>query len=310
MGQWRPDVVHIHHPFPISSAALIVAKQYDIPVVATNHTIPSCTLFGLKETQLYRPVEWLFSTYINAFLKQCVTVTTPTRTAAGMLREIGFSGPIEAVSNGVDTHCFQPSDVNDYSRAEIPIVLYTGRLDDDKNTDTIIDAIPHVLKRTKARFRIGGEGTDRARLQQKVTALNLSHVVSFTGYVSDSELPQVYKNADVYVIASTVELQSLSTLDAMASGLPVVAVDAGALPELVKSGMNGYVVSPGDSEAFGNAVAEVLLNRDRRRAMGEHSRLIAESHSLAKMVSQYEEILHQATLKAQSGVIHGSASTG
>lgn len=212
---WRPDVVHIHHPFPISSIALVVARSEGIPVVATNHTVPSCTLFGLQNTMLYGPVSSVFGAYLKALLGKCSIVTTPTATAAAMLHDIGYRGSIRPVSNGVDTTRFRPLDSVAPRSGDVPTVLYTGRLDDDKDMDTVIDAIPHVLEKQPARFRIGGEGTDRARLEAKVAGMGLSHAVEFTGYVSDIDLPHVYASADLYVIASRVELQSLSTMEAM-----------------------------------------------------------------------------------------------
>jgi 1,2-diacylglycerol 3-alpha-glucosyltransferase len=298
VARWRPDIVHLHHPFPISAAAMIAARRHKIPVVATNHTIPECTLFGLRNSPLYKPAQAAFSAYINGFLKRAEVVTTPTESAAGMLRSMGFTGFVRAISNGVDTGRFRPAEADDDrpggadadKENEPPVVLYTGRLDDDKDMDTFVDAIPHVLEAIPARFRIGGEGTDRARLETRVRAMGLSDAVEFTGYVPDAGLPAVFRGASLYAISSRVELQSISTLEAMASGLPVVAVDACALPELVRLGENGILVPSGDGPAFGRAIVAILQDNGLCKRMGRASRRIAEGHSVDEMVSRYEQV--------------------
>jgi glycosyltransferase involved in cell wall biosynthesis len=138
--------------------------------------------------------------------------------------------------------------------------------------------------------------------------MNLQRFVEFTGYVSDAELTEVYQSAALYAISSRVELQSISTLEAMASGLPVVAVDGGALPELVATGLNGTLVPAGDAQAFGRAIAEIILDPDRRNAMGRTSRLVAEGHSMTKMVGQYEDLFDRVRLESREGSLYGARS--
>jgi len=304
MRSWRPDVVHIHHPFPISLAAVLSAKMHGIPVVATNHTIPECTLFGIRSSSWYRPAERALAVEIKLVLRSADAVTTPTTTAANMLRELGFRGAVTPISNGVDTTRFRPDP--DTRTADIPTILYTGRLDDDKDMDTLIQALPTVLSQVDAKVRIGGEGTDRIRLERLVADMGLSRQVSFTGYVSDEDLPAVYREATVYCISSRVELQSISTLEAMASGLPVVAVDAGALPELIRPGQNGFLSPPGDSETFADAIVAVLCDRCLARRYGDASRVIAQGHSTGAMISQYERVLDDVALRGAPGRAYGA----
>jgi glycosyltransferase involved in cell wall biosynthesis len=187
------------------------------------------------------------------------------------------------------------------------MVLYTGRLDAEKDMDTLIGAIPHVLQHVKARFTIGGQGADRARLEQMVRDLRVDHAVSFTGYVSEEELPAVYRRAWVYAIASPVELQSISTLEAMASGLPVVAVDAGALPELVRPGINGYLAAAGDVKTFAANIVKLIANSGQRRTMGAASRTIAQEHALQGMVQAYNAIFQELTSEHVSRAVAGTA---
>lgn len=305
--RWQPDIIHIHHPFPISLAALAVGRRSRIPVVATNHTIPECSLYGLRQSRLYRPAHALFSWYIRRVLGTCKAVTTPTATAARMLQELGFQDPIDVISNGVDTERFYPSSSQE-SRT-VPTVLYTGRLDPEKDMDTFLGAISIVLQSCGAHFRIGGEGTDRRRLEQMVHDRGLSEHVAFTGYVNDDELPQVYRGADIYAITSPVELQSIATLEAMASGLPTVAVEAGALPELVIPNHNGFLPPPGDVRLFAEALVTLITKQALRRKMGQESRRMAESHSVDQTVSQYESVFRRLRSERIPRVVCGSVGS-
>src|SRR5579884_349146 len=291
LGGWRPDVVHIHHPFPISLTALAWARALGLPVVATNHTIPECSLYGLRNHLAYRAVESLFSFHIRTVLGLADVVATPTQTAVVQLKDLGFRRPVVAISNGVDADRFAPP--NESQQAGTPLVLYTGRLDAEKELDTLIAAIPYVVERMDARFRIGGEGTDRRRLEEAVAEAGLTNRVEFSGYVPEVELPNVYRQASLYVMPSPVELQSISTLEAMASGLPVVAVGAGALPELVKPGINGYLVGRGDAPAFAEAIVRILQDGMRRETMGRAARETALHHGVQAMIAAYEQIFER-----------------
>jgi glycosyltransferase involved in cell wall biosynthesis len=99
----------------------------------------------------------------------------------------------------------------------------------------------------------------------------------FVGYLPDHTLPDLYRLASVYFITSPVELQSISTLEAMATGLPVVAVRAGALPELVHDGRNGHVVEPGDCRAAAVRLQEILTDAAKRGKMASESRALGDT---------------------------------
>jgi glycosyltransferase involved in cell wall biosynthesis len=113
----------------------------------------------------------------------------------------------------------------------------------------------------------------------------------FVGYLPDHTLPDLYRLASVYFITSPVELQSISTLEAMATGLPVVAVRAGALPELVHDGRNGHVVEPGDCRAAAVRLQEILTDAAKRGKMASESRAIARRHDVQVTIDHYEEFL-------------------
>jgi 1,2-diacylglycerol 3-alpha-glucosyltransferase len=252
LDQARPDVVHVHHPFPLCVGAIVACRRRAIPVVATNHTIPECSLWGIRERHiLHSTASRMLTVWIAQTLTWCDRVVVPTETAAMATAALGYDKPISVISNGVDTDRFSPGEPNEELRSDLgldrrPIVLYTGRLDSEKQMDVWIRAAAGMTRSADAQFVVGGQGKERRALENFASKLGLSDRIRFIGYLTDEKFPDLYRLADVFFITSPVELQSISTLEAVASGLPVVAVRSGALPELVDHGRNGYLVAPGD----------------------------------------------------------------
>ena len=170
-------------------------------------------------------------------------------------------------------------------------MLYTGRLDAEKEMDVWMRAAAIVREKADVQFLIGGQGIERQRLEQLARTLGIDTDVHFTGYVSHEDFADVYSLAQVYCVTSRVELQSIATLEALASGLPAVGVAAQALPELIHDGENGFLAPPGDSSALAAALIAILQDDSQRARMGKHSRDIALRHGLDQTIDAYEDFL-------------------
>lgn len=149
---------------------------------------------------------------------------------------------IHVVSCGVDLQKFQPKQNANlirqrYKIPDKPILLYAGRLDKEKNLSIAIKAFYKTRQSIDAHFVLTGRGAELQRLKKLVQTLNLTEHVTFTGYLSDTEYPLIYSLANCFVNPGTAELQSIVALEAIASGLPLIAAKAMALPELVKEGV-------------------------------------------------------------------------
>lgn len=319
VGAWlesaRPDVVHIHHPFPLSARAVYCSQRAGIPVVATNHTIPSCSLWGIRGWgPAYSLAHSAFARWIVALLNRCDAAATPTATAARLLAELGYGGPVEVISNGLDTRAFRPGPPNRALAASLgfderPIVLYTGRLDAEKDMATWLRAAARVASVADVQFGVGGEGTDRARLQELANSLGIGERTRFFGYVRLEDLPHLYRLASLYFITSAVELQSITTLEAAATGLPVVAARSAALPELVRPGGNGFLVEPGADAEAAAAISRILADNQTRANMARESRAVALGHDSERTVDRYEA-LYGRVLSRRDQVSERAASAG
>jgi 1,2-diacylglycerol 3-alpha-glucosyltransferase len=300
MGEFSPDIVHIQNHFLIGRRVMDVAKKLGIPVVGTNHFMPeNMTHFlhlpGAAETDLQ---EFAWRDCAKIFERLDFT-TTPTETAAELLRRAGFDKEVVPVSCGIDLEKFNPANDGSYLRQafRIPVgrlvLLYVGRLDKEKRIDTILRALPDILRTGDVHFVVAGIGIERHGLEELAGKLGIQDVVTFTGFVPDKDLPNIYRIADLFVIAGIAELQSIVTMEAMASGLPVVAVNAMALPELVHDGENGYLFSDGDSQMIAEKVIAILTNRHMREQMSRKSLEIIKNHDINKTVEKYEAIYEE-----------------
>jgi 1,2-diacylglycerol 3-alpha-glucosyltransferase len=296
----RPDIVHIQNHFLIGKEAVSAAKKLGIPVIGTNHFMPENLLHYLHLPGIVdrwaQKLAWRQCVRVFA---QLDFVTTPTRTAAALLKEAGLNKDVMPISCGIDLERFSPNNDGSYLKRSFaipnskPVLLYVGRLDKEKRIDLILQALPDILRVTSVHLVLAGTGTEKQKLEELTEKLGIQKAVTFTGFVPDKDLQNIYRIADLFVIACIVELQSIVTMEAMASGLPVVAVNAMALPELVHDGENGYLFSDGDSQMLAEKVIAILSNQAMRAQMSRRSLEIIKDHDINKTIEKYEAIYNE-----------------
>ena len=292
-----PDIVHIQNHFIIGKRAVSTAKKLGIPVIGTNHFMPENLVHYLHLPKIAE--KWL-----RKFAwRQCVRifeqldfVTTPTKTAGALLKNAGFSKDVMPISCGIDLERFKPTNDGLYLKRIFavpinkPVLLYVGRLDKEKRVDIILRALSDILRVTSVHLVLAGIGKEKQKLEELTEKLGIQKAVTFTGFVPDKDLQNIYRIADLFVMAGIAELQSIVTMEAMASGLPVVAVNAMALPELVHDGENGYLFSDGDSQMLAEKVIAILSNQTMREQMSKKSLEIIKDHDINKIIEKYESI--------------------
>jgi glycosyltransferase involved in cell wall biosynthesis len=292
-----PDIVHIQNHFLIGKQAVSAAKKLHIPAIGTNHFMPENLIHylhppGDAEKQLQQ-LAW----------RQCVKVfeqldfvATPTKTAATLLKNAGLGKDIVPISCGIDLERFNPTNDGSYLKQRFaipnnkPVLLCVGRLDKEKRIDVILRGLLNTLHVTSAHLVLAGIGREKQRLEKLTGELGIEEAVTFTGFIPDKDLQNIYRVADLFVTAGIAELQSIVTMEAMASGLPVVAVNAMALPELVHDGENGYLFSEGDSQMLADKVVSILGDQTMRAQMSRKSLDIIKDHDINKIVEKYESI--------------------
>ncbi len=295
----NPDVLHTQGHFVVGRAAIAAARRAGVPVVATNHFMPD-NLFQfahIPEKLRIKAGRLAWRDFSRVF-NRADHITTPTPLAARLLSDQGFGREVEPVSCGIDLTRFHPrAEPKSWARRmfdlpDRPTVLFVGRLDEEKRLDELVRALPLVLNETDAQVALVGKGNQRDELERLARSIGVSDRVFFLGFVPDENMSQAFSAADVFAMPGVAELQSIATLEAMASGLPVVAADAMALPHLVDG--NGYLFQPGDVVGLARHLTAVLADDGLRARLGKASRELALTHddqsSLARFERIYDEV--------------------
>jgi 1,2-diacylglycerol 3-alpha-glucosyltransferase len=292
-----PDIVHIQNHFLIGKEAVSAAKKLGIPIIGTNHFMPENLVHYLHLPRIAE--RWAQKLAWRQFVRvfeQLDFVTTPTKTAAELLVKAGLNKDVVPISCGIDLERFKPTNDGLYLKRRFaiptnkPVLLYVGRLDKEKRIDMILRALPDILRVTSVHLVLAGIGKEKQKLEELTEKLGIQKAVTFAGFVPDEDLQNIYGIADLFVTAGVAELQSIVTMEALASGLPVVAVNAMALPELVHDGENGYLFSDGNSQMLAEKVIAILSNQAMRVRMSKKSLEIIKDHDIDKTIEKYESI--------------------
>ncbi|MGN7969702.1 glycosyltransferase [Microbacterium sp. 22296] len=288
LDEVKPDVVHIQSHIVIGRGLTREARKRGIPVVATNHVMAENILdFTTLPDFLDRIVVKLAWADAERTFKMTRAVTTPTRRAADFLEKtIDISGVIP-VSCGIDRANYRP----DLTPRDANRLLFVGRLTTEKHIDVVLHALAQLDPALDVTFDIVGGGDQRAKLEALAQQLGVAERVTFHGHASDDDLRALYSRASLFVIASIAELQSIATMEAMASGLPIVAANAVALPHLVHHGENGYLFEPGDADELAARLTDVLTASPEERTRMQQASLDAVAvHDITRTLDTFEAL--------------------
>ncbi len=293
----RPELLHIHDAALLALQFLRLSRRIEVPLVASCYYVPRFVtryLGGEITEDVVEAATWAYSVWL---LNHCDRVVFATRAHRDFFQDQGLKAPTAIISNGLDVHRYRPADGADegiearYALPAGPRILFVSRLARDKAIDVLIRAMPGIRSHVpNASLLLVGRGDYRASLEELTAELRLAGAVRFLGFIPEADMPAIYRACDCFAIASTYEVQSLPTLQALATGLPVVAADAVALPEIVKDGVNGYLVPPGDPRAVADAIVRVLSDPERAAAMAQEGLAIVQSHAEEHTFDLYEEL--------------------
>jgi 1,2-diacylglycerol 3-alpha-glucosyltransferase len=273
------DVFHAHHPFLLGPAARRLARRAGRPLVFTYHTRYEKYAHYVPLT---RPlVETAALRLSTRFADRADAVIAPSAVVREQLGARGVAAPVAVVPTGVDLRRFRPGERDAARRAlglpaDVPLVLYVGRLDREKSVDRVLLAFERVAGTLgHAHLWLVGQGKEAETLRRMAARLTAGHRVHFAGVRPHASLPAWYHAADLFLFASETETQGLVLAEAAACGLPAVAVAAPGCDEVVHDGLSG-ILAKGDPEALAEAAIGLLLDAEQRAVMGVRARQVAE----------------------------------
>lgn len=303
VASFQPEAIHTHDTGMLALQLLRLELEGFIPQIATCHFLPRFVRNYIEMgEQVDRFAEAITWGYAVRMINRFDHVVFPTATQQSAFAGRGLDVPSTVISNGLDTSRYRPRQGQEPELwSELPRgprLLFVSRLARDKNIDLLISAMPRIWSERGGHLLLVGSGDDRPRLEQLVRNRGLDHCVHFLGFVPEIDLPSLYREVDLFVIASECEVQSIPTLQAAASGLPIVAVRAGALPELVKDAVNGALVGRNDAEQLAEAVIRILSDPAARLNYSRASLRIGQDHGESRTFHSYEKLyFRQARIK-------------
>ena len=281
---FRPDIIHSHHPYLLGDAALRIARERGLPLAFTHHTLyENYTHYvPLDSKSLRRFVINLSTEYANL----CTRVIAPSRSVADLIAERGVVRPIREIPTGVDIKFFssgkRASIRGEFGLTEDDVVLgHLGRLAPEKNLEYLAEAAALCLEQNnRARFLVVGDGSSRSDIIQTFESRNLAERLIMAGKKTGPDLADAYAAMDLFLFASHSETQGMVLAEAMAAGLPVVALDASGAREVVRDKVNGRLLrSEAPPREFADAVLDLLSSPERMNESNRSARKTAENFS-------------------------------
>jgi len=284
----KPDVVHFQSHIIVGRGLSHQAVKRGIRVVGTNHFMPENMLEFTKLPNSWKApaVRAAWRAAARSF-GRAEAVTTPTRKAADFLEANTKLRGVYAISCGIDAADYTP----DFEPRTENLIVFVGRITGEKQLDKLIRAFALLDKSLNAKLELVGGGDQEANLKALATSLGVRHRVHFAGYVETDYLRHALTRATVFAMPSIAELQSIATMEAMASGLPIVAANAMALPHLVHDGENGFLFEPGNVEELAARLTDVLTMSDEElHALKRESLKIVEAHDIQRTLDTFEAL--------------------
>jgi glycosyltransferase involved in cell wall biosynthesis len=301
--EFRPDIMHLQNHFILGNGCLRQARKRGLPAIGTNHFLPD-NLYEFMPAPLRPAISAMMWRHHLKTYNNLDWVLSPSHACRKLLADVGLTARTRVISNGIDLSKYRrldpPAEI--YSRYRVrpgvPTFLSVGRLEKDKNMHLIIKASAMARREAEFQTLIVGTGRDEAEFRGLARKLGLEGTVIFTGLVGDVDLPYLYNVADVYIGAGIAELQGIAVMEGMATGLPVLAADAVALPELVGDGDNGFLFEP-DPEALAARMLRILGDPADWRRMGKNSLARIQPHDSPRVLAQLEELYREAIAAGQ-----------
>lgn len=283
----QPDLIFAHFTLPAGEVARRIARRTGAPyaVVLQGSDVPGYqnSRFGL----LYPVVRPL----VRRVWREANRVFAVSESLRDLARTMWPAGRIDTIPNGVDLDAFTSGP---RPAAGTPkTLLVAAQLIERKGIQHLIAALARLPRplRAEVRLRLCGTGPFQGILQRQAAAAGLQEQVSFAGLVPHEQLPQEHRSAYAFVLPTLQEGLPLALLEAMASGLPVVATTVGGIPSVLRDGIEGLLVPPGDEVALARALERILSDESLASGMGSAARARVAAWSWPALWARYEALL-------------------
>ncbi|MDF9408673.1 MAG: Alpha-monoglucosyldiacylglycerol synthase [Pelotomaculum sp. PtaB.Bin013] len=294
------DLIHVHSPFLLGRLGARYARRLGIPLVFTFHTLYDQYVHYVPFAQSL--TKDLAQRISRGFCNHCDLVIVPTAAVEKYLHEIGVKASIRVVPTGIKVMNYQSGD-RDWLRCRFglpegeKVLLFVGRLGQEKNINFLMECFARINREMKnTRLVLVGGGPEEEELKNKAKELGIAGQVTFTGVLPPSDVVNCYAGADIFVFSSVTETQGIVIGEAKAAGLPVVAVAAFGVSEMVDDGIDGFLTEL-EPLQFIEKITLLLKNDDLYEKMSRNARNNAENLSTAnctaKLINCYSHVIER-----------------
>ncbi len=284
----KPDVVHFQSHLMVGGGLSLEAQKRGIRLVGTNHFMPENLIDFIPMPKFLE--QWAIRRTWAAAARtfgRAEAVTTPTRRAADFLEESTHLNDVHAISCGINAHHYTPN----FSTNVENRIVFVGRVTGEKKLDVLLKAVARLDSALNAKLEIVGTGDLLNHHKVLAAQLGIAESVHFTGYASDEELRAALSRAKVFAMPSIAELQSIATMEAMATALPVVGANAMALPHLIHDGENGFLFEPNSVDDLVEKLTRVLtMPRKELETMKKASLTFIRGHDITRTLDTFEAL--------------------
>ncbi|MDF1480102.1 glycosyltransferase [Leifsonia sp. H3M29-4] len=285
----KPDVVHFQSHIVIGRGMTLEGMKRGVRLIGTNHFMPE-NLLEYTAILPKRLKPWAVQLAWDAAdrsFSRAERVTAPTEKAAEYLAANTSVKDVLAISCGIDAHNYTP----DFTPKSENLIVFLGRMAEEKQVDKLLRAFAKLDPALNAKLELMGGGDQEKPWRALAASLGLGDRVHFASYVEDDYLRSTLTRAKVFAMPSIAELQSISTMEAMASGLPIVGANAMALPHLVHDGENGFLFEPGNVDELAEKLTAVLtMPHEEMVKMQKESLRIVEAHDIQRTLDTFESL--------------------
>ena len=288
--KWKLDVIHSHTEFGVGTFARIIAKQLNIPLVHTYHTMYEDYVHyithGYFDKSSKKLVEYLTLFYCDTTANELIV---PTKKTWDLFKEkYCLEKNIYVIPTGIEIERFYREKINKLKVNELIkkyklssedfVLLFVGRLGKEKNVDFLIDCQKELLSKIpNLKLLIVGDGPEKEEFEKKVKRLKLSDSIIFIGMVPWNEVPNYYQLANLFVTASTTETQGLTVIEAMAASIPPICIDDESFKLTVTDDLNGKLFK--NKKEYKSIILSLYEDKEKIREMAKQARINAELHS-------------------------------
>ncbi len=286
------DIIHTHHPFLLGVLGAKISKKMGIPLVFTFHT-------QYEQYSHYIPfhqgiVKRVTREMVVNYTKKCDKIICPSPTISSLLKEYGITTPVEFIPNAIDLEQFKgrnPENVRQkYGLTkDEKILLYVGRIGIEKNLEFMLKAFKNISETENVRLMIVGEGAELENYKKMATEMGLDKKVIFTGRVEYKDIPDYYALGYAFLMTSTTEVKPLALLEAMASGLPIVAVSAAGSSDTITHGFDG-LLTPLDIQKYTSFLQELVQNENLREKLHKGALETSQKYSIKSITKRLEKL--------------------